>query len=381
MRTRRGFLVPVIIVLATAALAAGGVAVALPAAAAITGAGFPGIPPYGGYLGNYIAPDGTRVYCIDAGRDWPSGSTGSGFVTGAVNTEWGAPLDAATIQRFNFVLTAYGQTTEPETAAAVNAYLYAFTSGWARTHGSGYAAGLHYINGNPGVGAAYAKVWATAEASAGSALVPAAALVIEMTSPRDGTVRVTATPSTSVGTLTLIGAVAADTGETSVVVRDGAEIVIRGVPDPGVSSYSISAAAQFRAIAPPGPAVTVYVTGNQQRTIRHSAPAQLAFEATTTVGPITIPFAPVLASEVEHSTVGFGERLIDSLTVTLADPEQVWPLADGVPLPIVAVGTLYGPFPAPPTNAEHPPADAPVHGTARIALTGTPRAASIARTA
>ncbi len=32
-----------------------------PAAAAVTGAGYSGITPYGGYLGNYIAPDGACV--------------------------------------------------------------------------------------------------------------------------------------------------------------------------------------------------------------------------------------------------------------------------------------------------------------------------------
>ncbi|MEQ1735798.1 MAG: hypothetical protein ABL886_05295, partial [Rhodoglobus sp.] len=264
MRTRRKLLVPLVIALAASGLAGGMLAAAIPASAATTGAGFPGITPYGGYLGNYVAPDGTRVYCIDAARDWPSGPTGAGFLTGELATEWGALLDAATVQRFNFVLTTYGQTTQPETAAAVNACLYAFTSSWARSTGSGYAAGLHFINGHRAVEAAYAKVWAAAEASAEAGpAAPSAAVVIEMSSPRQGVLRVSTSPPGASGTLTLTGAVVAGSGEATVSVGDGDELAIRGVPDAGESSYSISAVVQFRAAATPGPAVTLYLTGEQ----------------------------------------------------------------------------------------------------------------------
>ncbi len=369
MRTRRG---PALLLLAAvvAALAVGGsIAASAPVAAATTGAGIPGITPYGGYLGNYVAPDGTRVYCIDSGRDWPSGPTGAGSVTSRITTSWGTRLDETTLRRINFVLTTYGQTKKPELAAAVNAYLYAFTSGFAETNGAGYAAGLHYINGNTAVEATYAAVWAAAKASVATA--PATATVtIEMISPRDGIVRVTTSPAGAHGTITLSNAVVDATGESSAAVTDGDEIAIRGMPPASVLDYVIEAAVTFRATAPPGPAVTLYLTGDQQRTIRHAAPTEVLFEAAATVGPIRLPFTPQLQSQVEHPTVGLGEALVDSLTVTLVDADEPWPEASGGPLSVVLVGTLYGPFEREPVVADAAPPDAPVRGTARLTVTG-----------
>ncbi|MFT2568370.1 hypothetical protein ACMWP8_28315, partial [Escherichia coli] len=79
---------------------------------------------------------------------WPSGATGGGSLVGALTTEMGDALNGSVLQRLNYALSKWGQTADPTQAAAVNAYVYAYTSTWAHYNGQGYATGVHYIDGN-----------------------------------------------------------------------------------------------------------------------------------------------------------------------------------------------------------------------------------------
>ncbi len=262
-----------------------------PVAAATTGAGFHGITPYGGFLGNYIAPDGTRVYCIDADRDWPSGITDGGVVVDSLATGWGAPLAADTLQKFNYALSLYGQTGDPVQAAAVSAYLYAYTSGLARQRGPGYEVGLHYIDGNALVAGAYSTIWDDVEAHFAASLAPTADVTIDMTEPLSGEVVVTTTPEGAAGTLTLEGAVVAESSSSSIPVVGGDRIAITGSPSTDAISYTIAASASFQTQSGYLPLITVYTTGAQQRTIRDAGPAQIDFESSARV-EVTLPSPP-----------------------------------------------------------------------------------------
>jgi hypothetical protein len=272
------------------ALLIGAALSAAPALAATTGAGISGITPYGGYLGNYIAPDGTRVYCIDASREWPSGATGPGVVTSTLTTSWGVAIDGQTMQKFDYALRKYGQTADPVQAAAMNAYLYAYSSGYARSFGASYDAGLHYIGGNATVAASYAAIWTDAETFFAAAPPPAAVLTIQMTDPWAGTVAVSTTPAAAAGVLTLTGAVAAESGDASIPVADGATVPIVGAPG-DATTYTVSASATFQTDAGARPAVMVFETGDQQRTIRDSGPAKVEFGSTAQID-VTLPPPP-----------------------------------------------------------------------------------------
>lgn len=292
MHTLRRSVFPFVFAAGLALIAGAAVmSVPTPVAAATTGAGFPGITPYGGYLGNYIAPDGTRVYCIDADRDWPSGPTDAGVVTDSLSTGWGDPLAPETLQKFNYVLAVFGQTADPVQAAAVSAYLYAYTSGIARRYGASYEAGLHYIDGNHAVAEAYATIWIDTEARFASAHEPTAEVTIDMSEPLRGEVLVITAPEGAVGTLTLEGAVVADTSASTVPVVGGDRVAITGAPGVDASSYTIAANASFQTMSGYLPRVTLYVTGSQQRTIREAGLAQVDFASSARLD-VSLPTPP-----------------------------------------------------------------------------------------
>ena len=339
-----------------------------PAAAASTGAGIPGLTPEGGYLGNYIAPDGARVYCIDSSRQWPGGETSGGELVGAITTTWGAALAPEVLQKLNYALLGYGQTDDPVQAAAVAAYVNAYTSGWARDLGASYAAGAYYLNGNPDVIAVYDHIWSDADANALSA--GSASLAIEMTDTTAGVVRVVATPSDAVGTLHLEGAVVADTGASTAQVSDGAVIAIQGTPGDDQGAYSVAASATFSMVTPAAPVVVLYTTGDQQRTIRGGTPGSLEFYAETATA-VALDFAPVLQTTVSQAQVEIGQPFVDAVTASVAEGSKPWRvLSDGSLLPVVAHGVLYGPFAEHPALADRAPAGAPVVGEQQIVLTG-----------
>lgn len=359
---------PILIVVGLlAALFAAG-AVIPSASAATTGAGIPGITPFGGYLGNYLAPDGTRVYCIDSGRDWPSGATGSGTVVTSLTTEAGVELPAQVVRKLSYVLSKYGQTANPVQAAAVNAVIYAYTSDRAASHGAGIEVGRYFIGDHAEVLARFTAIWNDMAAYSGE-VAPVASVEITMSGPVEGVVAVTSTHPGAVGVLELEGAVDAATGLASIPITGQQTVAILGLPPADAPQYSIGARAEFTTTTRLSGAVTVYSTGSQQRTIRDAGQRSRAFEAEAVLGPIALPFAPILTSKVADAVVDVGDSIIDTLVAGIATG-PAWPQRDGVPIPVVAHGTLYGPFDARPDLADEPGADAPIAGTETLTLTG-----------
>lgn len=340
-----------------------------PAAAATTGAGYPGITPYGGYLGNYIAPDGTRVYCIDSGREWPSGATDAGTIVGSFPTSSGLWLDETTIRKLNYALLTWGQTADPTNAAAVSAYVYAYTSNFAQTHGAGYGAGLHYINGNAAVKAAYDVVWNESETRFAGAGSPSAGVTVELTG-RDGLVTVVASPAQARGTLRLDGAVVAGTSSHQTTVTNGSVVPITAVAADAATSVTVAAEARFSIDLGAGPSVVLYSSGAQQRTIRGAFPARTDVTARDEA-TATLSFSPIVQTRVAARFVDPGQAFVDGVTASVAPGSAGWRTrSDGSPVPVTAVGTLYGPFSAPPPVAAEAPAGAPVVGTEKIVLAG-----------
>ena len=340
------------------------------AEAAVTGAGYAGITPYGGYLGNYIAPDGTRVYCMDSARDWPSGATDAGTIVGSVPTQWGEWLSETVVRKLNFAMLTWGQTADPTTAAAVSAYVYAYTSTVAQNSGPGYHAGLHYINGNAAVTAAYNTVWSASESQYGGSAKPSASVKVSL-SGWDGSVRVSVSPATARGTLTLSGAVVAGTRNRQVAVGNGSLIPIRAVVADGDATASVSATASFTIDNGAGASLVVYRTGSQQRTLRGAFPETLTTSASGRATS-SVVFSPIVQTTVAARYVDPGQPFVDGLTVSLAEGSPEWRrLTDGSAMPVIATGTLYGPFSQQPAVASAPPEGVPVVGSETIALTGT----------
>jgi len=272
-----------------------------PAEAATKGSGVPGLTPYGGYLGNYVASDGTRVYCVDSSLPWPSGPMSEASLVTGLTTTWGTQLPDETLRKLNYVLLTWGQTGDAWTAAAVAAYVNAYTSGWAHDIGPGYAAGAWYLNGNAQITAVYDFIWRDAESRVEP--VDYATVQIEMHDATTGTVAVAATDPTAAGTLVLEGAVDAASGESQVAVSAEQRVEIRGVPGDTDLEYYIAAEVSYESPVVDA-SLRLYTTPGQQRTISAGGPSVAAFGAAARTDAITVgprPGAPVVAPAVPPS--------------------------------------------------------------------------------
>jgi hypothetical protein len=83
---------------------------------------------------------------------------------------------------------------------------------------------------------------------------------------------------------------------------------------------------------------------------------------------IELDFQPEITTQVASRYVAEGDAFVDGLTVTVS--KGTWIHLDGNPIEVTATGTLYGPFDEQPTEADTPPAGAPVAGTETMTLTG-----------
>ncbi|MGX5680239.1 hypothetical protein [Schumannella luteola] len=369
-RLRRPFALLLALVLAFAGLLALDRATAPAAGAAVTGAGYQGITPYGGYLGNYIAPDGMRVYCIDSALDWPSGATGPGQVVGSVTTSWGSWLAPDQVQKLNYALLTWGQTGDPTVAAAVSAYVYAYLSNFARMHGPQHAAGAHYINGNIAVLGAYNTIWNRAETEFAGRATPSASVSIDLANGWDGTVTVGASAGAMNGVLRLEGATVAGSSASQVSVSSGSVVPIRVKPTDDSPRQTVRATVEFLVRDGAQQNLVLYPTGGQQRTIRGAYSKDTNVKAVDeAVADLT--FAPVVQTQVAARYVDSGAAFVDGLVASVASGSAEWrTLPHGDAVPIVAEGTLYGPFGEQPAVSDSVPADAPIVGTEKVTLTG-----------
>ncbi len=114
-------------VLATTAVLASAAVVGTSTAAlaASVGPGH-GSPDNLGTLGSFIAEsDGRQVYCMDAGAPAPwNMTTGPTTVTELVSNT-GQQLSSTTLAKLNYVLSKWGDSTNPDITAAVQMYVWA----------------------------------------------------------------------------------------------------------------------------------------------------------------------------------------------------------------------------------------------------------------
>lgn len=384
-RSKTHFIRKMLAAATVAGLVLGGLATmpATSAQAATTGAGYSDGGE--GFLGNYIAPDGSRAYCIDVLADWPSGATGGATLVGVLDAAPGSQgVSGDGIRQLNTGLRQYGETGDPVQAAAMNAIVYAYTS----ANHNGYAGGVHYINTKaPGQSAAitakYAEIWNYIQANWNPTVSPGSGsmtFAISATNNYNGTLTVNLTPSNATGSVTLTNGTFASTGAVSMTgVTNGQVLQVKGnPPDNSGRQYQIKASGSFSASVAAGPAenVRLYETPGQQRIIRggdsSSSTVNFNLEADDPYAKTT--FQPVLTTEVGTRLVTKGSSFTDVLTFsTVADAEGTnnpWrQTRGGSYFPVTATGTLYGPLSTKPTESATPPAGAPVAATATVTTT------------
>lgn len=382
----------VLLVMLLVVTAGVGYSVVLPApahAAATVGAGgaWNAFNPGVGWLGNSVADNGMRVYCIDPLV--PTSASGKAS-TATLVTDTGsgpagnsAPVSGDDLRRMNYAISVHGQTSNDITAAAVSAYVYNFVSVNNRGRGERFIGGPVAA----AVRAEYERVKADTEANFNRRSSEGVAVLTLSTDPHNhylGELRVEQlVPHEATGSVTLTNAVFADTG---LATRDGvsgnAAYPIRAVPPSGVNEYRVSAEAVFHAQGPTvyEPDITIYSDGGgSQRSASNgtSQPSIVTFGASSTdPEPRSTEFRPVVGTQVASRYVAEGEELVDVLRFSL-DASQSTPMnewyteADGSYARVVANASIYGPFLAQPLESDQVPANAPL---AFSGVTATTRA-------
>lgn len=315
-----------------------------------------------GYVGAFVAEsDGRQVYCLDMLAADPTGQYTSGPTTVTNLTSYnGNQLSATNLARLNYVLSKWGESSSPPITAAVQLYV------WSVADAGNYDANVSRFLSRIPAGD-YDAVLANlatmqAEAAANASANPSVTVVVNMRDQYNGTLTVTVDPSVLSGNVALTNARFQD-GTTSKAVGTGTYPIV-GTPPSGAPAYQVSASASYSASGI-GARVNVYDTPGAQRLMAAGTPAAVTAHAESPVIPLD--FQPVIGTQVASKFVAEGEPFVDELlvdTVGMGD----WVVVDGSPVPLTAVGTLYGPFEEQPAESETVPEGAPVAGTETLLL-------------
>ncbi|MGO1316180.1 MAG: hypothetical protein ACTMIR_03965, partial [Cellulomonadaceae bacterium] len=117
-----------------------------------------------------------------------------------------------------------------------------------------------------------------------------------------------------------------------------------------------------------GAALDLYATPGQQRLIAAVTGSSTGLSASVESPVIDLDFQPEITTQVASRFVAEGDAFVDGLTVSVS--KGTWIHRDGKPIEVTGTGTLYGPFDEQPTEADTPPAGAPVAGVEAVTLTG-----------
>ncbi|WP_431278077.1 hypothetical protein [Leifsonia poae] len=334
----------------------------------------------GWWLGSYSLDDGTRGFCLQAGRPSPVGHP-SDYVEGD-QLGWFTPEQSA---RLAYISRNWAATDDPVTAAAGQIATW-MVSGMNDKTPEFYA---------ERAGAQAEEVLARArsmvdESSRDASLGVDAAAVVSLSDQGPSHVRVDLTvqrlsgadvlaPSTHTGRLDLVGATFSD-GSTSASVSNGMDVVI--VPTGIEPTVSVLATAVFSAL-PYGPRVRVAVSPDNAQALLVAVPASAAAQAGgERHGVSPLPFQPTVRTVTSAAEALPGASISDHLTVDVAQSDGLlshWGLrsvpAAGVaptlaPIEAVVTSSLLGPFSDGIVPAEAAPPNAPVVCTIETTISG-----------
>lgn len=340
-----------------------------PAGAADRGVGF-GTWASGtryGYHGSMLI-DGVHTYCITPRLRLPVGPSTHHGISGSA-----AGLSPRQLAGINLLVTNYGQTADPVQAAAVAWAVKAIANLDETLHTYGYrgdslAGAIHWTMSGlaPEHDLAVqqkAVAYYDEALHVPDAVASASGSVVFTTDAADhraGTVRVDATAPAR-GTLTLVNAVFADTGEaTRDAVTTGTAYPIVTVPPAEGRPYTVSATGHFSAgIAA---AVRHFTTEGGQQTAGPAGTVEFDV-AGEDAAPRVPPFTPTISTQVA-ARYASGGAYVDE--VTLGAAEGSWPRAeDGSYLPVHARAVVYRTEVEPATGAPLPGDDA-IAGTLEL---------------
>jgi len=317
-----------------------------------------------GWLGSYATgSDGRQAYCIDLGLNAPFSPTSGPQTITSLDS-----LSRQQLAELNYVMGRWGQSGDANVTAAVALYVWSVTDpGVYNSHGmsgDAYYVARAPVEARSTILANLATM--RAEAPVYAVTDPSLSLSIDMADQYAGTLTVSANPSHLQGTVNLSGAVFGN-GATSRTVGGG-QFGITGTPADGAPSYQIGASMSVAADGY-GARLSLYTSGGgEQRIIASVSGSSSDLSASAQTPRIDLDFQPVIATQVSSRYVEQGDAFTDRLEVTLT--KGTWTRLSGSRIPILAEGTLYGPFDQQPAESDSPPLGAPVAGVEQVTLTG-----------
>jgi hypothetical protein len=334
----------------------------------------------GWWLGSYTLDDGSRGFCLQAGRPSPLGHP-SDLVDGDT-LGWFTSDQAAQLA---YVSRNWAGTDDRTTAAAgqlatwiiagLNDRTPEFYAERAGTDGSAVLARAHDMiaeaerESSRGV-TAEAEVLLTPR---GTGTVQVELIVDRLSGPR------VLPPSSHTGHLDLVGARFED-GSTSAAIANGVEVAI--IPTGDEPSVSVSATATFTGL-PYGDRIRVAVPHDDAQALLVAVPASAAAQAGDgRSGVSPLPFQPRVETVTSEPLAQPGEAIFDHLVVSVDQTDGLlphWGLRAGraesgegelVPVEAVVESSLLGPFSEAIAPAATVPDSAPIVCTVELVVSG-----------
>ncbi|TDP89525.1 hypothetical protein EDF62_3256 [Leucobacter luti] len=352
-------------------------------------------------IGNWIAQNGKRTYCVEIFKDLPTDGTASNDVTSlpasAVTDYWAADLGVQVGQSgqgalsghdfkvFRYVIDKFGETADADQAASVQLAIWKIRgstgtggyheilNGWVKALPSHSATADGYI--------AEANAWLNAggdfSGSGSGAPTGNPTFLPNVQNPYVGQIDV----PESTTELKLTNGIFTSSGNASISFPGGAaagtKVSYQGIPPTAETwdryyTITLNGKYRFESWGLPG---CEFLSGYSSQS--HCWPGEHVeksgnFEAQL-VDPDTL-WAPELSTETPSKVVGEGEKFADTVTFYPSKAGSgIWRWAQNSKgekryAPIKATGTLYGPFLQDPAlnPAGAPPNGAPVAATAEI---------------
>lgn len=325
-----------------------------PAQAATLGVGYGNTDVWIGSFSSH----GRQAYCMDLNALPPWGTTQHPELKTTLDS-----LTATELARLNYVTGRWGESNDPSITSAVQLYVWDVAD-----HANYVASGgdAQQVTRAPASvqSTILANLNAMRDAAAANAVAnPSISMAISMTDQYQGTLTISTNPASATGTVTLTNATFPN-GTTTATLGAGTHQII-GVPAEGAPDYQITATMSAPALGY-GAGVDLFYTPGEQRILGAASFAPLSATATSPVIPLD--FQPVIETTVASTFVQVGDVFADKLAVSVT--KHSWIRVNGTAVPVLAEGTLYGPFDAQPAEANAPPQGAPVLGAEQLTLTG-----------
>lgn len=308
------------------------------------------------FIGAYVSHS-RQAYCMDLDATPPGEGTQAPELTTALDG-----LSRQQLAELNYVMGRWGDSADPTVTAAVQLYVWwvADAPTYASRGGDPHFFGLIPDGSRDQVTANLAMMRDAAPRDA--VIDPSINISVATAEQYRGTVTVQGAPASLTGKVTLTGGTFED-GTTEKILGAGDYPVI-GTPPEGAPEYRIGASITTDAVGY-GAGVDLFYTPGAQRILGTATFAPLTATAESPVIPLD--FQPVIETQVSSKFVQAGDPFTDQLAVTVT--KHSWINVNGTTVPVLAEGTLYGPFDTQPAEANAPPAGAPVLGTESLTLT------------